>query len=315
MTLLGAGIYVGLGYAVRERFPWVESVFGHERVLALEMSYLRALGGLMSEDNDGDFFPDSAELYARTKPNDPLDHPPTILINSDWAISGVERGLVGTVRQYDPLFVCHPGERRRIRARVVLANGQRSTFRPGMRLRLTGGISPPALPESVPVATDGWVEFDLAITEDIVIPARSSGIRPTKGMMLVHPVTKEEFGHFYVDLVWRQPPFPCAVDENPSGDDVSEERSFNEDKTLHFARLTWAPPPVGTADVVYLEATPGGAGGDESNQEWFPVAFLRPDSSSYLLTYRHTAYSRSSRPGALKFRVVPARHDSGDPVR
>jgi hypothetical protein len=176
-----------------------------------------------------------------------------------------------------------------------------------MQLRLSGGLAPPAIPEIVSIARDGAVEFDVAIPEEIVLPNRAPGVfRPTKMVTLIDPVTREQYGRFLVDVVLRQPPMPCVVDENPRslGTHV---RMVASDTRPNFVRLTWTPPLPGAADMLYIEAAPAGRKGNESGEEWFAVACCLPESSGYVLSYRDWAYLRSSGPGALKFRVVPAK--------
>jgi hypothetical protein len=313
--VLGLGAYIGLGFVVRARPPWVDNMLGRERVLALQMSYIRALGGLFPNDNDGDFIPDAVEVYVRSNPESSFSHSPTMLINHEWAFETEWRRNGLEIDEFSssyPAFLFHPGERRRIRARLVNLDGQRMTYSPEMQLGLSGGLVPPAIPEIVSIARDGAVEFEVAIAEDIVLPNRAPGVfRPTKMVMLIDPVTRDQYGHFLIDVVWRQPPIACVVAENPPIP-RTHPGMVASDRHPTLVRLTWTPPPPGAADMLYIEAARAGGEGNKSGEGWFAVACCQPESRDCVLSYRDWAYLRSSGKGALKFRVVPAKWPPAD---
>src|SRR5436853_5461125 len=74
VVLLCAGVYLGLGWAVRSRQDWLLRILSERRVDALDLSYRRAVSALLDRDSDGDGFCDGMEWYSGSDPKNPQSH-------------------------------------------------------------------------------------------------------------------------------------------------------------------------------------------------------------------------------------------------
>jgi hypothetical protein len=289
MGVLGLGVYVGLGYAVREHRPWVVRVLGEVRCYELRMAYARVLAGAFPQDSDGDYFPDSVEDYFGASA-----HPRAGFVSRRQGVMPLDSGSEAYV--FDtPSYFLQPGERRRVRARI--SYGERLDFSPGMQLRLNwaGGVYM-QWPELLPVGTDGSFEFDLAIPSD------------GKGdtwIMAVHPISGTSYGGVIVDIVWKLPPVVCTVEEVALDDDMRfhVQHLARGKAKVSVVRLTW--PRVENAGRYYVEAMDEEVAGGGAEEGWFPVRVCGPDVTTCLLGYRY-GESWAGREGRLKFRVVPS---------
>lgn len=286
--LLCLAIYVGLGWVVWTRQPWLAySPLGPVRFARLDSAYACALGSAFSKDSDLDGFTDGIELWHRTNPRDPTSLPPTTVLEIlGFRAYDADLGPSGSI------IALQPGERRHIRARVG-AKFQRAVFGSNTQLRVrlepeksgricAPGGTPSDEPFLVPVSADGVIEFDLALPPE----AESWIVGDFASVVVSHPVSNLDLTELRFTSTWRGAALECQVEKQPNAHDGWSQ-----------VRLTWRGAP----ERLFVEATR-----DESEAQWVIVGYgmgRQPPSMTvaYLLT---DADPRFHRP--LKFRVVPA---------
>lgn len=303
MVVLGLGVYVGLGYAVREPRPWVEKILGDVRCYYLRLAYARTLGGAFPHDSDGDGFPDSVESYFGTSATKASEHLPTNIVTRDWATVSLADGQNSDVL---PSYVMEPGDRRRVRGHLCW-NGERAIFSPGMKMRLSMGAGVPLnWPEVVPVARDGSFELDLEVPRETAETLSNFGDMLSTWIVAAHPVSGEQRVMLIVDIVQKLPSIPCSVEKVAMDDDMRFQMNHEMRKGMKISavRLRW--PQVEKARVLYIEAMDEGTAGSDKAEEWFPIAVHLPESTTYLIAYYYHGVRKGAE-GRLRFRVVPVK--------
>jgi hypothetical protein len=298
MLLLCLAVVSGVGYAVRKPLPWVREALGIQRCLEIKGKYLRALGGLLPWDSDGDYFPDSVEEYLGGNPKNNLQVPWSFVVN-DWEFSRVVNFSQRV--PHVPNALMQPGERRLIRARMIFAD-ERLGCDAGMKFQLASVAAvPPEMPQTISLTTERAVEFELTA------PTAAKAIGPDTLILLNHPVSGARYGLLTIDIMWRQVAVSCGVEELAGVDETIAKTMTlpTIGRKMSFVRLTWPALPTGAADVLYIEAMP--VDSDEGEAGWFPVDVKSAGTGSCVLAYRHRAEARTGKRGGLKFRVVPAK--------
>jgi hypothetical protein len=304
MLIFGLAGVIGLGWAVRDgansEQRWFVNLLGEKRCDHLQHLYILGLGTLFPADSDGDGFPDCVEEYLRCSPRDPLSHPETDFQAVDAGFTAVDFEL----HRSDLGFVLQPGERRHLRVRLCI-EGQSAMFARGVKwsfaadspvlLCLPGGI-PAGEPVLVPMASDGIVEFDLAIPGD----AEPTGLLDRIPVTATHPVTHEEAGGFGICIASRLPPLPFTVEDVAIGDVAEGEGDWHFVKGKRLVRLTWKPEAA--SGLYYVEATR-----DEAEREWLVIAACRTEEPFQTLIAYELDEAGPGHRGALKFRIVPTK--------
>lgn len=287
MLLLCLAGVIGAGWAVRGPADGVVRVLGEERQEHLRGVCARLLGRMFPLDSDGDGIPDLMERYLGSNPESAQDSPITgfLIDGQNFTIdSGMTR--LG--------FLIQPGEKRRIRARLVfdrepgvVAKGAILTLHaedPSLICRPGGTPSGDWLP--VPAASDGAVEFDLAIPAD----ARASVYSILAGYGKAH------FAASIPYIVARRGPTAACTWQEVPRDEKSVRELASHSKGSRMLRLTW--PPVSASGIYYLEATRS-----LSDNDWFVVGICPVEGNSMDRVYRPDDDAAGER-GPIRFRVA-----------
>jgi hypothetical protein len=288
MLLLCLAGVMGAGWAVRRPADGVIRLIGEERQEHLRGVCARLLGRMFPLDSDGDGIPDLMERYLGSDPENEQESPVTgfLVDGQNFTIdSGMTR--LG--------FLLQPGEKRRIRARlafdrepIVVAKGAILTLHaedPSLICLPGGTPSGDWLP--VPAASDGAVEFDLAIPADARASELSIITRYAKADLVL--------GFPYI-VARRGPAVACTWQEAPHDEDAVRQLASHS-KGSRVLRLTW--PPVSASGIYYLEATRS-----LSENDWFVVGICPVEGNSMDRVYRADDDAPGER-GPIRFRVAP----------
>lgn len=293
MLFLCLAGYAALGWVVKNEPRWLSGIMTGDRRNHLVQAYGRTLGRLFPTDTDGDGIADATERYLRWDHENPYESYVTDFIfdGGGFTCSHRESGDLGE-------FLFHPGERRRIRARLGV-DREPAVYAEGTLLIVGAGspglICPPGEEPSteeilIPVERDGSVAFDLVIPEDTMTPAKGN-------VGSQHPQANFVGGFHYL-VAHRRPPIPCTWKDVPPNDPSYETVSLeNQPKGTRTVRLTWQS--AGTSGPYYLEATRS-----VSAQDWFLVGECPATATTTDLFYRLYDYAPGDQ-GPIRFRVVP----------
>lgn len=330
MLLLCLTAYLGLGWAIWDRAPWLRAHLSSSQFYRLERAYARALCGLLSGDRDSDGIRDGAEIFWRTDPASPGD---TFFLTEDlniWDIRESSR-LPGVDVEYSPpassasvadlpkeceAFQFHPGERCRVRAelwafssfdsffpRFALADRWPIRFSPGEdstgMVRFPGlategnGRPSASLPGSFVAETSGGsVEFEFEV------PAGAeTSLQKVHNIAAAHAVRNTPLTGISFRCVWRWPLQPLAMEKQEHASPRIWSGETVQDRFQIF-QLSW-PPVDSRAEAILVEMAR-----DEPNAAFWAIREYPSTETRCILVRRVDEYDEAYRK-ELKFRIVP----------
>ncbi len=308
ICLLG---FVGLGWAVWKRHPWLLTILGDERLLKLRPVYLKTAAALWPNDRDGDGFCDGLELFLEYDPRNPLDHPQFDLRCERDRIDAHGIGKSTTGFSAHNTLLLQPGEKITVRIRINIdsdfqgfATGFALQISPSSHLLLaapSGPLSTNAL--LLPCPKERILVFDLAIAPGT---APSPGARPAvlddmtippveEEVRITNPVTGELLGTLSVWCVWKLPPVVPKLDFIL----LQAALAMPGQTDQRYIQLNW-PALTTPADALVIEAAR-----DPASTEWFPLHISPPHATEAGMCQ---FIGDGSYFGLLKFRVVPIRY-------
>ncbi len=309
VLLLCAGVYLGLGWAVRSRPDWLLRVLSVRRVDALDLSYRRAASALLDRDSDGDGFCDGLEWYSGSDPKDPRSH---LYLYLEWTRGAsvvLFRGgnAVPMMGQEGYLVV---NRRQRVTGMMHLAVPG-AVLLPGQKLRvqtapgiLLGPPGEPMLGEDLVIgmAPDGAVSFDVMLTDQTGGEASEF----PRVVQLFNASTGEPFGGIGFQALWPEPPLAIRVEQMTAREATSELQKVDDgvDPQARVWRIHWPELPLDQQVLIDV-----GPAGDES-QRW-PICFqVGSERTCDLVAYRLDVFDQSAPvPESPVFRVTPVRFE------
>ena len=302
-------LYVGFGWLVSRKQPWLERLAGRERFYRWYQSYAKTAATLLPGDRDGDGVCDGLELFLGTDPGNASSCPRMYLILDHGGFEIFPRAemkelpLPNELVSFDGSLL-RPGERREVHSQIIIGGAvDVATFPSSFRLRLTppAGIALATVggpfvtgPLVVPVARDGSIDFEIqASTES------RSGKRYPGNISMANAATGTILFSTPIQIGGTEGALAATVDEVRKENPLYAQFSFREPEKMRFLRLQWTTISPGTPWILVEAAR------DTPDAKWYPIYLCSGRQTSCLLAQRRVANRFNDYTGPLRFRIVP----------
>ena len=297
-----ATCYIGIGWAVWSRQPWLVHALGTTRFHHWTIAYANATAGLFPGDKDGDGVCDGLEYFYRTDSQSAASRPAVDVLREETGFAAApsvdfQSTDVGIFLHHKLLI--QPGERLHVRRQLVVA-AARHPFPNRFQLRI---IPPPSTllslpgetldtgPLSVAVAIDGTFAFDLEIPSNDLLDPRTE-----RSVAITNSASGRIVSTLSVKCIWKGPALIPTIKTWSPGTGSSSSATPSP-KQIRMLDLSW--PPATEAEAMLIEAAR-----NQPGAEWRPIHIYPRDTTSAVIA-QDLDNALFPYAGPLQFRVVP----------